>query len=470
MDLLVDLSGPGDRATRIYQHLLDGIASGRLPPGERLPATRAMAQELGVARGTVSTAYDRLVAEGYLESRVGAGTFVSREVGSVLPASVPAGEVQPLRMWDTLPAAVPDAPSLDYDLSVAGPDTRLFPFAVWRRLVSSTLRPALQEQPVYDGSGHPQLQREIARQLRLSRSVITDGADVLLTNGAQQALDLICRVLLAPGDTVAIEDPGYTAALRLYASHGAVVRGVPVDDEGLVVDALPDDARLVYVTPSHQFPTGAVMSLRRRTALLDWAASHDALIVEDDYDSEFRYGARALAPLQSLDRCGRVAYVGSFSKVLMPMLRIGYLVAPRSLQPALRAAKMLSDWQGDTVTQGAMARFLAEGLLAAHIRRATRVYAGRREVLLHALSELEDVLITYPSSAGLHVCTRLRDQRRSDRKLVAALANEGVGVEPLSPRYVEQPAIQGLALGLRHTDEERIPEAVRRIGVAVRGR
>ncbi|HWC24066.1 MAG TPA: PLP-dependent aminotransferase family protein [Flexivirga sp.] len=468
MDLLVDLSGSGDRTARIYQHLLDGIASGRLPPGERLPATRSMAQELGVARGTVTAAYNRLLAEGYLESRVGAGTFVSREVGTARPASAPVGEVRPLEVWDRLPAAVPDAPSLDYDLSVAGPDTRLFPFAVWRRLVSATLRPALQDQPVYDGSGHPQLQAEIARHLRLSRSVMTDGPDVLLTGGAQQALDLIGRVLLAPGDTVAVEDPGYTAVLRLYASQGADVRGVPVDDEGLVVDALPDRARLVYVTPSHQFPTGAVMSLRRRTALLDWAESHRALIVEDDYDSEFRYGSRALAPLQSLDRCGRVAYVGSFSKVLMPMLRVGYVVAPRSLQPALRTAKSLSDWQGDTVTQGAMARFLAEGLLAAHVRRATRVYAGRRSVLLRELSELDDVLTPYPSTAGLHVCTRFRDQRRSDRKVAAALEAEGVGVEPLSPRFIDQPPVHGLALGLRHIDEPRVPEAVRRIGAVLR--
>lgn len=469
MDLLVDLTGPGDRAFRIYRHLLDGIASGRLPPGERLPPTRAFAQELGIARGTVATAYDRLVAEGYLETRVGAGTFVSADVGAPRPVAAPAGDVRPRAVWESLPPAVPDAPPLEHDLSVAGPDTRLFPFAVWRRLVSATLRPALQEQPVYDGSGHALLQAEIARHLRVSRSVVADGGDVLLTAGAQQALDLLGRVLLGPGDTVAVEDPGYTAAVRLYASQGARVRGVPVDEEGLVVDALPDDARLVYVTPSHQFPTGAVMSLRRRTALLDWAATHRALIIEDDYDSEFRYDARALAPLQSLDTCGRVAYVGSFSKVLMPMLRIGYVVAPRSLQPALRDAKLLTDWQGDTVTQGAMARFLAEGLLAAHVRRATRVYAARRSVLLRELARLDDVLVAYPSAAGLHVCTRLRDQRRSDSKVVRSLAEVGVGVEPLAPRYVEQPAVHGLALGFRHIDESRIPDAVDRIGAVLRG-
>ena len=463
MDVLLDLDGPGDRATRIYQHLLDGIACGRLPAGQRLPPTRSMAAELGVARGTVATAYDRLVAEGYLEARVGAGTFVSADAGPARPRTAPGGEVRPRALWDALPPAVPDAPPLPLDLSVGGPDTTLFPLPVWRRLVSATLRPSLQAAPAYDGSGHPELQSEIARYLGVSRSVVADGSDVLLTNGAQQALDVTARVLVSPGDTVAVEDPGYTAAVRLFASHGAQVRGVPVDDEGLVVDAVPR-ARLVYVTPSHQFPTGTVMSLRRRIALLEWASRHDAVIVEDDYDSEFRFDNRPLAPLQSLDREGRVVYIGSFSKTLMPMLRIGYLVAPRSLQPALRQAKLLTDWQGDAVTQGAMARFMAEGLLSAHLRRSTKVYRERREALLAALAEYAaGQLDVCPSAAGLHVCTRFRDQSRSDLAVVAAAAARGVAVEPLSPRYHEVAPAQGLALGYRHIDAKRVPEAVRRL-------
>jgi GntR family transcriptional regulator/MocR family aminotransferase len=464
VDVLLDLGGPGDRTTRIYQHLLDGIASGRLPAGQRLPPTRSMAAELGVARGTVATAYDRLVAEGYLEARVGAGTFVSADAGPARPRRAPGGEVRPRALWDALPPPVPDAPPLALDLSVGGPDTTLFPLPVWRRLVSATLRPSLQAAPAYDGSGHPALQSEIARYLGVSRSVVADGSDILLTNGAQQALDVTTRVLVSPGDTVAVEDPGYTAAVRLFASHGAQVRGVPVDDEGLVVDAVPRGARLVYVTPSHQFPTGTVMSLRRRIALLEWASRHDAVIVEDDYDSEFRFDTRPLAPLQSLDREGRVVYIGSFSKTLMPMLRIGYLVAPRSLQGALRQAKLLTDWQGDAVTQGAMARFMAEGLLSAHLRRSTKVYRERREALLAALAVCAaGRLDVYPSAAGLHICARFRDQSRSDLAVVAAAADRGVAVEPLSPRHHEVAPVQGLAMGYRHIAAERVPEAVRRL-------
>ncbi len=185
-------------------------------------------------------------------------------------------------------------------------------------------------------------------------------------------------MLVAPGAVVAVEDPGYTAMHRLFETHRADVRGVPVDDEGLVVDALPPDARLVYVTPSHQFPTGVAMSLRRRAALLRWAGEHDAVVVEDDYDSEYRWSDQPVEPLQSLDRDGRVVYVGTFSKSLLPALRIGFLVPPRSLQAALREAKRVTTWEGDLTTQGALAEFLAEGHHAAHVRRAAKVYRERR--------------------------------------------------------------------------------------------
>jgi GntR family transcriptional regulator/MocR family aminotransferase len=205
------------------------------------------------------------------------------------------------------------------------------------------------------------------------------------------------------------------------------------------------------------------MSLPRRRELLHWAAEREAVIVEDDYDSEFRFDTRPLAPLQSLDREGRVVYIGSFSKTLMPMLRIGYLVAPRSLQGALRQAKLLTDWQGDAVTQGAMARFMAEGLLSAHLRRSTKVYRERREALLAALAECAAGLDLYPSAAGLNNCARFRDQSRSDLAVVAAAADRGVAVEPLSPRHHEVAPVQGLAMGYRHIAAQRVPEAVRRL-------
>ena len=461
MDLQVSLDATGDRTTRLYQHLLDAVLDGRLSPGDRLPPTRALATQLGVARGTVAAAYDRLAAEGFLEARTGAGTFVSAAAAPRRRRRARTGAIHPAPRWATLPPAVPDAPPAELDLSVGGPDMSLFPLATWRRVVSSTLRPSLLGANAYASTGHEPLRVEVARFIGTSRSVVCGPQDVLLTNGAQQGLDLVARALVAPGTTVAVEDPGYTAASRLFHSCGATVVGVPVDDEGLVVDSLPANARIVYVTPSHQFPTGAAMSLERRMALLEWASRRQAVVVEDDYDSEFRFEDRPLEPLQSLDRDGRVVYVGSFSKILMPLLRVGYLVAPESLQDVLFQAKQLSDWQGDVVTQGALARFMSEGLLAAHLRRAMKAYRPRRQALLDALAEVPELRVL-PSSAGLHVCTLLRDDL--DDVLVARrCAERGVALEALSPRFLTQPARPGLVMGFRHVDAARVPVAVDRV-------
>ena len=467
-DLLLSLDGPGDRSARIYHHLLDQITDGRLSAGAQLPATRALALQLGCSRGTVATAYDRLTAEGFLVTRAGAGTFVCSEVAAVRPRRAPAGDVRPRAVWRSLPPPVLDAPAAALDLSVGGPDTSLFPLAVWRRLVSATLRPSLLASTAYSGDGHPGLQREIARYAGLARSVVAGPGDVLLTNGAQQALDLVARVVVDAGDTVVVEDPGYTAAVRLFTSHGARLHGVPVDDEGLVVEALPDRARLVYVTPSHQFPTGAVMSLRRRIALLEWASRRNAVVVEDDYDSEFRFQDRPLAPLQSLDRDGRVIYVGSFSKTLMPSLRVGYLIAPQSLQDSLRQAKLLTDWQGDAVTQGALARFMEEGLLSAHVRRVTKIYAERRAALLDGLAGLPDgTLQVLPSAAGLHVCAYFTDRGVDDVAVAAEAARQGVSLEPVSVRFHSTRPRPGLAMGFRRITAEQVPEAIGRLATAL---
>jgi GntR family transcriptional regulator/MocR family aminotransferase len=276
-------------------------------------------------------------------------------------------------------------------------------------------------------------------------------------------------VLVAPGDVVAVEDPGYAAVHRLLATHRADVRDVPVDDEGLVVDALPDDARLVYVTPSHQFPTGVTMSLARRAALLRWAVAHDAVVVEDDYDSEYRYSRQPVEPMQSLDRDGRVVYVGTFSKSLLPALRTGFLVPPRSLAAALREAKRVTTWEGDLTTQGALAAFLAEGHHAAHVRRATKVYRERRDLVLAGLADLDDLLVAVPSVAGLHLCARFRDETSDDRDVVRRAAGRGVRVEALSSHQRSGTARPGLAIGYGGIDADALPEAMRRLVVAVRG-
>ena len=458
-----------DIAASLYRQLLAAVRDGRLSSGERLPSTRELARSLRLSRGTVASAYERLCAEGVLESRKGSGTYVPAHVTPSRARCAPRGQrVAPRSVWSELPPGVPDPGDVTFDLAGGEPDPRLFPLATWRRLMAETLRPSFITTNPYAGTGNPALQSAIASYLGRSRGVVAQGDDILVTSGSQQAFDLVARVLVAPGDRVAVESPGYSSLVRLWLSHGAVVTGVEVDDEGLVVESLPDDARVVYVTPSHQFPTGVVMSLPRRVALLEWAAAHGAVIVEDDYDSEFRYADRPLEPLQSLDWDGYVVYTGSFSKILSPLLRVGYLVAPASLQPALRRAKQLTDWEGDLATQGALARFIADGDLAAQLRRTTRTYAQRRTTLLAALSDVDELEIV-PSVAGLRLATRFRDPRVDDVAVCAAAAELGVGVEPLSTRYVGRRGSPGLVLGFGRIDAEQIPTAVSQLAAAIRG-
>jgi len=470
VELHVGLEGAGSRASRIYTTLREAVLDGRLAPGDRVPASRELAASLGVARGTVTVAYDRLLAEGFLESRPGAGTFVTGV--DVRPDQgrrrARRGAVAPLELWRPVVTAQPPGARLLHDLSVGLPDPALFPLETWRRLVADQLRRSRLEEATYRGGGATRLQAEIARFLGLARSVVASGDDVVVTAGAQQAVDLVARVLVAPGDVVAVEDPGYGAVHRLLAGHRARVRGVPVDDEGLVVDALPADARLVYVTPSHQFPTGVTMSLARRSALLRWAADHDAVVVEDDYDSEYRFADQPLEPLESLDRDGRVVYVGTFSKSLLPALRVGYVVAPGSLSPALREAKRVTTWEGDLTTQGALASFLAEGHHAAHVRRALRVYRARRAAVLEGLAGLTADLEVVPSVAGLHVCARFRDPGVDDRAVVTRAARLGVRVEPLTGYHLEQPARPGVVLGYGGIAVADVPAAMSLLGRAVR--
>jgi GntR family transcriptional regulator/MocR family aminotransferase len=471
MDLHLAVSSSGDISASLYRQLLAAIRDGRLVSGERLPSTRELAYSLNLSRGTVTSAYDRLCAEGILESRPGSGTYVPAHVTPSRARCAPSGQrVAPRRVWSELPPSVPDPVGVDINLAGGEPDPSLFPLATWRRLVSETLRPSLMATSPYASTTHAALQDAIAGYLGRSRSVVAHGDDIILTNGSQQAFDLVTRVLVAPGDRVAVESPGYTSLVRLWSSHGARVTGVPVDDEGLVVAALPDDARVVYVTPSHQFPTGVVMSLPRRIALLEWAAARGAVIVEDDYDSEFRYQDRPLEPLQSLDWDGYVVYTGSFSKILSPVLRVGYLVAPVSLQSALRRAKQLTDWQGDLTTQGALARFIADGDLAAQLRRTTKTYAERRTTLLAALADIRELEVV-PSIAGLRLATRFRDPSVDDVAVCAAAASRGVGVEPLSLRYVDGAEVRpspGLVLGFGRIDAQQIPIAVSRLAAAIR--
>ncbi|MFD9190172.1 PLP-dependent aminotransferase family protein [Streptomyces phaeochromogenes] len=413
MDVHVRLDGQRDLSGQIYRQLRTAIHGGLLRPGDPLPPTRVLARRLSVARNTVGVAYERLVAEGYADSKVGSGTFV-RTTGLSTPEAAPATDtaglgLRPRALWAGLsPWASPEttgSTTADHDFRVGLPDARLFPYDAWRPLISRELRLSAAGAVGYgDPAGHAGLRAALARHIGLSRGVRTSPDDILVTTSTQQALDLIGRVLLEPGDRVAVEEPGYPPARLTFLAQGAEVTGIPVDAEGLLVDAIPPDTRAVYVTPAHQFPLGMPMSLRRRTALLRWARRHGAAVIEDDYDSEFRFGGRPVETLQSLDRNGHVIYVGSFSKVMLPSLRVGFLVAPAPLRTALRTAKYTADWHTAVPTQAALARFVDDGLLARHIRRMQHTYATRHQTITRVLTDhFADLAQLVPSAAGLHV-------------------------------------------------------------------
>ncbi len=478
MELHVSLRGEGDLGGQIYRQLRAAIVGGRLRPGDALPPSRYMAARLEVGRNTVTAAYVRLAAEGLLETRVGAGSFVARALHAGSAEAPARREAQvrfePRAVWSTLGHTWPRralphvVPAPRHDFRVGMPDPRLFPYATWRRLLGREAREGSASAMGYgDPAGERGLRDALARHLAVARSLRVEADGIVVTAGAQQALDLLGRVLLEPGETVAVEDPGYPVARALFVTHGASVVGVPVDGEGLVVSALPDHAKLVYVTPAHQFPLGVPMSLGRRMELLRWAERRRCLIVEDDYDSEFRYGGRPIDPLHALDRRGVVAYVGSFSKTLLPSLRLGCLVAPSSLLPAVHAAKHFSDWHTPTAIQSAFAALIDEGGLARHLRRARKVYAERHQQLQRALLRyLGGAMTAVPSEAGLHLTAHFDDPRVDARKVARIARAMEVGVMPLGLLSATRIA-PGLALGYGGIDAARIDEGVRRLARAV---
>ncbi len=472
MEFHITFDGPRDLSGQIYQQIRAAILDGRLRAGELLPPSRELAERLRVARNTVSVTYDRLAGEGFVTGKVGAGTFVStallppRQPGDQSDVDAAAGPLRPRAGWDTIPDPPnPAAVEPPFDFRPGLPDARLFPYETWRRLVSRELHPRGVGNGAYgDPAGHAGLRTAIARHIGVSRGVRADAADIVITNGIQQAIDLVGRVLLDPGVCVAVEDPGYPPPRALLASLGARVVSVPVDAEGLVVDALPDDARLVYVSPSHQCPLGMAMSLRRRMALLAWTARQDAAIVEDDYDSEFRFAGHPIEPLHSLDRDGRVIYVGSFSKSLLPSLRLGFLVAPPSLHRALRTAKCLTDWHTPLPTQAALARLIDEGKFARHVRKMRAVYQARHRRITDVLKrDFAGVLEPIPSAAGLHLSAVCPVGTVAHVLAAARRARPmGVFVYTLS-QFTVGTARPGLVIGYGAIPLDRIDEGLRRL-------
>lgn len=455
MDLQLSITGTRDTTRQIYRQLRERILDGRLRSGERLPSSRDLADELAIARKTVTNVFDLLISEGFLETRAGSGTFVANGISGKRDTRQPAaGSLTISESWkETIGQLTSSRPEAAFDFDLGVPDVSQFPFAIWRSIIGGQSRLLSRNAANYAGPrGYGPLRNAIAKYTGFTRAVACTPDDVIVTGGAQQAFSLISDVLIAPGTVVSMEHPGYERARWLFESRGAKIAEIPVDNEGMVVERLPSNAKLIYVTPSHQFPMGVAMSLPRRLALLDWAATHGAAIIEDDYDSEFRFAARPLDSLQSLDRHGVVLYVGTFSKVLFPGVRVGFVVAPEPVQAALAAARELCDWHGSLLSEATLARFIDEGHLARHIRKMRRVYAGRRAVLLSCIqAELSGRLTPLPGTAGLHIGTTLSDGLAANAVAASALKSS-VRALPFGDN--------GIALGYGVIDETKIREGI----------
>jgi GntR family transcriptional regulator/MocR family aminotransferase len=494
--LLLRLDGDGPLHRQTYRALREAILAGRLRPGERLASSRDLATELGVSRNTVLQAYDRLVAEGYATARPASGTYVADALPA-RPAS--AGARSPRDVRATPASRDAEAPrlsafgrrfadavppgratwslpreALPYDFRYGEPAYHDLPLATWARLLGRRARRLSVRRLAYQPpGGAEELRRALAGYLSRARGVVCAPEQVLVLHGSQQAIDLTTRLLVDPGDTVVLEEPHYTGFSFCLAALGAEIVHVPVDEQGVRVEQLEAvrKARLACVTPSHQFPAGGVLSLPRRLALLEWARTRSAYVLEDDYDGEFRFAGHPLECLQALDRHGRVLYSGTASKVLFPALRIGWLVVPPELLDAFRAGQALSDTGTASLEQLAFADFIDEGHLERHVRRIRSRHAARRAVLLDAVSrELGDRAEVLGVSAGLHVLLRIRSLARRDvTRLRAACRERGVGVYPAAPFYAKPPPHAELLLGYGGLGERAIREGIRRLGQALDG-
>jgi GntR family transcriptional regulator/MocR family aminotransferase len=480
---------------QLYEGLRGAIQAGQLAGGVQLPSTRALARELEISRSTVLNAYQRLLLEGYVEGRHGAGTYIARNAPSdFLASTAPSG--LPPRGWQysDLPSPLathdracarppalagaatgPDklSPVLSHTAFPVGqPALDAFPLRHWERLMARRLRQSWQDLSGYQPSaGYQPLREAIAAYVGMARGVRCLPKQVLVVAGSQQGLDLTARVLLHAGDAVWMEEPGYDGARAAFCSAGARLLPVPVDEHGMNVDygiQHYPEARLAYVTPSHQFPLGATLGLERRLALLEWARARQAWVVEDDYDGEFRYAGRPVAALQGLDTAGRVIYLGTFSKVLFPSLRLGYMVVPADLVDLLVEARTNSDAHSPGLEQAVLADFIAEGHFTRHIRRMRQLYAHRQARFREALNvELPTSLEPLPDSAGMHLVIQLPDGV-NDLDVMDRVRAAGVRVNCLSQFSLRPPRNGGLVLGYAAANEPEMRDGVRKLAAVLR--
>lgn len=443
-----------------------GVADGTLQPGIRLPASRVLALELKLSRITVSGAYEQLIAEGFLEARQGAGTYVAARIGdkAYLPSTTSARRQQTIASARARRLIGPDSMSMAHaawPLTPGLPALDAFPYALWGRLEGRFWRRRPPPDLSYgDPQGFLPLREALAEYLGAARGVVCRPHHIVIAPGAQAAISIATLALTDIGDRVWVENPGYDAAYRSLVLSGVTAVGIKVDAEGLDVhdgrNRAPD-ARLALVSPSHQYPMGVTMSLARRLALLQWANDADAFILEDDYDSEFRYGCAPTPALKALDGGnGRVIYIGTLSKILAPGLRLGFLVAPDDLIDTLRTVRNGTDHRVPMSLQSTAAEFIGNGHLGTHIRRTKLLYTERRAALLSAIrSEGSGLLSVSTAATGLHLLAELPSYC-DDRTLVAAARARQIGVAPLSRYFVEAPEMeqQGLLMGFGNTRPE----------------
>lgn len=453
------------------------IIDGRLQPGQRVPSTRVLAKELKISRLPVLSAYEQLFAEGYLETFVGAGTCVAQSIhgGAAVkpaaPAPKPSETSSTLRRFSriALDMQEPTPPWLANQgaFRVGLPALDHFPREIWAKLVNRHVRQMPSIQMTYDEPvGYGPFREAIAHYLATVRGVRCDASQILITTGSQQGLLICALALLEPGMRVWMEEPGYPGARQALQVAGAHIVPVPVDEEGLVVAEgirRSRQARAAYISPSHQFPLGVTMSATRRIQLLNWAARSGAWIIEDDYDSEYRLAGRPIASLQGLDNDARVIYVGTFSKVVFPALRLGYIVVPHDAMPAFESVRNAMDTFSSTLYQLVMNDFIREGHFARHIRRMRSIYMERRAALLEAIDmHLADRLDVIGAEAGMQLVALL-PPGTDDVAISRAAAKVGVSVRPLSMCYAEPPERGGLIFGYGGASVREIREAVRKL-------
>jgi GntR family transcriptional regulator / MocR family aminotransferase len=465
---------------KIYESIRTAILSGEFASGVRLPATRDLAKQLGVSRLTVVNAYEQLFAEGYLEGKIGSGTFVADELPEKmlhtknLPDKTPAKKmfVEDLRLssfgkkLETKDLknvrANSQALFIPFQNGLTAVDE--FPFEIWSKIANRINRNPTKKLLGYgDPQGFAPLRAAIAEHLKSARGVICTADQVIITSGAQQALDLTARIFLEKGCAIVTEDPCYLEARNAFSATGAKVIPVEVGEDGLNVARIPNDSniKLVYVTPSHQYPLGVTMSLPRRLALIDWAKTNNLWIIEDDYNSEFRYAGRPLASLQGLDNYNRVLYIGTFSKTIFPSLRIGCIVVPPNLVDVFANARALNDVHSSVIDQAILSEFIAEGHFSRHVRRMRTLYQERQNILLGECEKhLKGLLEIQKADAGMHLVGWL-PEGVSDLEVYKKGLERGLKLAAVSSYSVNSPKHGGIIFGYTAFNRKEIAEGIK---------